>query len=157
MAAKFMNGHWRGFMLLELSLVITLLALVFPGLSATLRGAYQSVGHWVETIMHQYDDDYWQDQIRQDVNQATALGRRDGWLTLSHPDVPMIQYDIRQSCLRRRLYRNHRWYSYAVVCGVADWSVNILPGYIRIEYRYLDDLKPAQPLIVGYACAVALV
>jgi hypothetical protein len=153
MAAKFMNGHRGGYILLEWVLVIGLLAFVWPGLSGSLRGAYESVGHWVETIMRHYDNDYWQDQIRQDVNQASALERRDGWLTVSHPDEPLIQYDIRQSCLRRRLYRNHRWYSYTLVCGVSDWTVSIFSEYIRIEYRYLDDVKPVQPLIIGYACA----
>tara|TARA_Y100000389_G_scaffold204591_1_gene258199 strand:- start:641 stop:1111 length:471 start_codon:yes stop_codon:yes gene_type:complete len=142
-----------GFMMVELVIVIALLASIVPSAGMSIRAMYQSVGHWVETVMRHYDDDYWQDQMRQDVNQAHALGRMEGWLTLHHPDVPRIQYDIRTSCLRRRLYRNNRWYSYTLVCGLSEWSVEIVPGYIQIDYRYQDTQSPKLPLIIGYVCA----
>ncbi len=144
----------RGFVTVELMVVIGILAMVWPGLITSVRGVYQIVGYWIETVVHQYDAEYWQDQLRQDVNQASALTLTSGWLTIRHPDRPLIQYDVSNTCLRRRIYSNHRWHSYTLVCDLSEWTVDILPGYVRVQYQHQNSRSLNQPLIVGYVCEV---
>ena len=144
----------RGSILLEWVIVWGILAIIWPSVATSVRGVYQVVGQWVDHVVCQYDSEYWQDQIRYDVNQASAVMRMGGWLTVRHPDAPLIQYDIRNTCLRRRLYRNHRWYSYSLVCGLSDWTVDIVPRHVRIEYRdhAVNGCESTGSLIIGYAC-----